>query len=91
VLCPEGEIGPRCLPDNLRALLPKKTKHIKIDAALQSVEALMIIDALKRNKYSRLKAARELGIHKSTLFRKIKILGIDLPKIDGRAERRQAT
>ena len=90
VLCPEGEIGRRCLPDNLRALLPKQTTHVKIDAALQSVEALMIIDALKRNKYNRMKAARDLGIHKSTLFRKIKILGIDLPKIDGRADRKQA-
>jgi len=89
VLCPEGQIEPHCLPDNLRALLPRQTTNVKINAALQSVEVQMIIDALQRNKYNRLKAARDLGIHKSTLFRKIKILGIDLPKIDGRANRKQ--
>ncbi len=90
VLCPEGQIEPHCLPDNLRALLLGPGTHVKIDAALQSVESQVIIDALKRNKYNRLKAARDLGIHKSTLFRKIKMLGIDLPKIDGRANRKQA-
>jgi PAS domain S-box-containing protein len=90
VLCSEGQIEPHCLPDNIRALLPGPTTHVKMDAALQSVEAQVILDALKRNKYNRLKAARELGIHKSTLFRKIKILGIDLPKIDGRADRKRA-
>ena len=51
------------------------------------MEAQVIMDALKRNKYNRLATARDLGIHKSTLFRKIKMLGIDLPKIDGRANR----
>jgi PAS domain S-box-containing protein len=91
VLCPEGQIEPHCLPDNIRALLPAgPTTQVKIDTALQSVESQVILDALKRNKYNRLKAARELGIHKSTLFRKIKILGIDLPKIDGRSDRKRA-
>ncbi len=89
-LCPEGQIEPHCLPDNLRALLPRPTTHIKIDAALQSVEAQVIIEALKRNKYNRLATARDLGIHKSTLFRKIKMLGINLPNLDGRANRNQA-
>jgi len=32
-------------------------------------------------------AAKELGMHKSTLFRKIKRLGIDLPEIDGRSKK----
>jgi len=50
------------------------------------VECKMILDALKRNKYNRLATAHELSIHKSTLFRKIKMLGIDLPKIDGRTK-----
>ncbi len=90
VICPEGQIEPHCLPDNIRALLPGPTTQVKIDAALQSVESQVILDALKRNKYNRLKAARDLGIHKSTLFRKIKRMGIDLPKIDGRADRKRA-
>ncbi len=90
VLCPEGQIEPHCLPDNLRALTPRPTTHAKIDAALQSVEAKMILDALERNKYNRLATARDLGIHKSTLFRKMKMLGTDLPKIDGRAKQKLA-
>ena len=88
-LCPEGQIEPHCLPDTFSALIPLPGAHGKIDAALQSVEAQVILDALRRNKYNRLKAAHDLGIHKSTLFRKIKTLGIDLPKIDGRANRKR--
>jgi len=90
VLCPEGQIEAHCLPDNLRAFVSRPTTNAKIDAALQSVEAQVILDALKRNKFNRLEAARDLGIHKSTLFRKIKMLGIDLPKIDGRTKRKRA-
>ena len=90
VLCPEGQIRPHCLPDIFRDSIPRPTLHGTIDAALQSVEAQVIMDALKRNKYNRLATARDLGIHKSTLFRKIKMLGINLPKIDGRAKPKQA-
>jgi len=90
VLCPEGQIEPHCLPDIHRGSIPRLTTHATIDAALHSVECQMILDTLKRNKYNRLAAAHELGIHKSTLFRKIKMLGIDLPKIDGRAQRKRA-
>ncbi|MBT3327860.1 MAG: hypothetical protein HN396_16670 [Gemmatimonadales bacterium] len=43
-----------------------------------------IEEALARNNYNRLALARELGIHKSTLYRKIKTLDIKLPKLDGR-------
>ncbi|MCW8891830.1 MAG: sigma 54-interacting transcriptional regulator [Deltaproteobacteria bacterium] len=90
VLCSEGQIEPHCLPDNLRALVSGPTTNAKIDAALHSVEAQVILDALKRNKFNRLEAARDLGIHKSTLFRKIKMLGIDLPKTDGRTKQKRA-
>jgi len=88
-LCPEGQIEPHSLPEIFRTSIPLPGAHGKIDAALQSVEAQVILDALRRNKYNRLKAAHDLGIHKSTLFRKIKTLGIDLPKIDGRANRKR--
>ena len=93
VLCNEGQIEVHCLPDKFSASLSRQaTAHVKIDEALHSVETQVIIDALKRNKYNRLKTARYLGIHKSTLFRKIKKLGIDLPNVDGRANpnRKQA-
>jgi transcriptional regulator with PAS, ATPase and Fis domain len=57
---------------------------IGMDRAVQACEVQTIIAALSRNKNNRAATARELGIHKSTFFRKIKNLGIDLPCRDGR-------
>jgi len=88
VLCPQGQIERHCLPDILTGSTPLPTEHCTIDAALKSVETKAILNAFKRNNYNRLATARELGMHKSTLFRKIKNLGLDLPKIDGRANRK---
>ena len=39
-------------------------------------------------RFNRLAAARELGLHKSTLFRKLRALGLELPAQDGRSRRR---
>ena len=58
-----------------------------LDAARRALEAQAIEDALRRNDYNRLATARELGIHKSTLFRKLRVLGIPLPDMDGRHRR----
>jgi PAS domain S-box-containing protein len=55
---------------------------------LRSLEILHITDALRRNRGNRKAAARELGIHPSTLFRKIKELGIKTPDTDGRSRDR---
>jgi transcriptional regulator of acetoin/glycerol metabolism len=41
---------------------------------------------LARNSWNRTATASELGIHKTTLHRKIRRLGIELPKIDGRSK-----
>lgn len=57
---------------------------VGMDRAVHACEAQTIIAALYRNKNNRAATARELGIHKSTFFRKIKNLGIDLPRLDGR-------
>jgi len=43
--------------------------------------------ALERNAFNRLAAARDLGIHKTTLYRRLKKLGILLPDQDGRTPR----
>ncbi|MBW2540308.1 MAG: sigma 54-interacting transcriptional regulator, partial [Deltaproteobacteria bacterium] len=89
VICPEGAIQPSCLPGNLIEAVPHPTTEWPIETALKSIETQAIMDALKRNNYNRLATARDLGMHKSTLFRKIKTLGIDLPKIDGRITRKK--
>ena len=88
ILCSENQIESHCLPDSVRPFQRNHRKN-KIVARLKSVEAQTIMDTLKQNQYNRLAAARELGIHKSTLFRKIKDLGIELPKIDGRTKRKK--
>ncbi|MFH1215571.1 MAG: sigma 54-interacting transcriptional regulator [Pseudomonadota bacterium] len=82
--CNEGQIGPSHLPAELRTNPGAKLKSFDMEIAVQATEAQTIIAALKRNNYNRKAAARDLGIHKSTFFRKIKHLGIILPQMDGR-------
>jgi transcriptional regulator with PAS, ATPase and Fis domain len=90
VLCPDGLIGPRHLPEELVARTPRVTPQRDLGQAVQTAERQAILDALKRNRFNRLAAAHELRMHKSTLFRKIKALGIDLPETDGRSGTPQA-
>jgi DNA-binding NtrC family response regulator len=59
----------------------------QLDRAVRVAEAQAIREALERTGGSRLAAARELGLHKSTFFRKVKALGLDLPGRDGRSGR----
>jgi PAS domain S-box-containing protein len=74
VLCPTGLIEAEHLPDRVKVDVPSS-----IEAAsnsLHELERRNIISALHRNKGNRAAAARELGIHKTTLFRKLHKLGI---------------
>lgn len=85
VLCNNGNILPQHLPDTFISHSLTPTDLNNLGNELKSAEVRVIIDALKRNNYNRLAAAHDLGLHKSTLFRKIKKLEIKLPKIDGRS------
>ena len=84
VLCPGGMIQAHHLPDELqpRTSTPKRET---LDL-LGEYEKELILNALRRNQWNRLQAAKDLGIHKTTLFRKIHKLGIDLPDTDGRSK-----
>jgi PAS domain S-box-containing protein len=89
VLCSESYITPSYLPVELINGMPPKSPEIAVEDnsmgnVVQAFEAQTIKNALKRNNYNRLAAAKDLGIHKSTLFRKIKNLGITLPHTNGR-------
>ncbi|MBN1364715.1 MAG: sigma 54-interacting transcriptional regulator [Syntrophaceae bacterium] len=86
VLCREGQITPHCLPEKIVGLSRSLETSLSVDGAIKVMEAKAIRDALDHNSNNRLAAARELGMHKSTFFRKIKKLGIDLPKKDGRCK-----
>jgi transcriptional regulator with PAS, ATPase and Fis domain len=48
--------------------------------SLEAMEKLLISEALRRHKGSRSKAAKQLGINPSTLYRKLKALKIDYQK-----------
>ena len=76
VLCREGSINLTHLPATSVPDIMKSANSDSITEAVRTAEADAIMDALKRNSYNRTAAAIDLGMHKSTLFRKIKKLGI---------------
>jgi PAS domain S-box-containing protein len=89
VLCRDGQIDLVHLPREIVPHAVRGNAKRKMAEAVHASEAKAILDALDRNDWNRLAAARELGLHKSTLFRKVKLLGIELPEEDGRARRKQ--
>jgi PAS domain S-box-containing protein len=87
VLCRTGLIEPRHLPLTLQSGSEHELGSAKSSLSLAVLETQHINDALRRHAGNRRAAARELGIHPSTLFRKIKLLDIELPPQDGRSTR----
>jgi transcriptional regulator of acetoin/glycerol metabolism len=78
ILCRGGLIGLRHLPPPLRdAGAPRD--GLLTGLTLGEIEARVIREALARNEGRKLATAAELGIDKTTLWRKIKRLEIDYP------------
>jgi PAS domain S-box-containing protein len=50
----------------------------------KEMERRLLLEAVRRHRGNRTAAARELAMHPSTLYRKAKALGIELPQQDGR-------
>jgi transcriptional regulator with PAS, ATPase and Fis domain len=88
VLCPEGEIGVHNLPENLQARAVPSAISAGMHAALRITESQVILSALEHNHFNRDATARMLNMHKSTLYRKVKRIGILLPPEDGRSRSR---
>jgi len=74
VLCPGGLIDVRHLP---RELAPHGAEVPRPAKTLDEAEARFIREALARNHGSRTETARQLGVHKTTLWRKMKRYGIE--------------
>jgi transcriptional regulator with PAS, ATPase and Fis domain len=89
ILCGAELIGIEHFPEEITAHHAALQCDTSMKAAREMLDAQGIRSALERNNYNRLAAARELGMHKSTLFRKIKKLGIALPRKDGRSATRK--
>jgi PAS domain S-box-containing protein len=94
VLCRGALIESQHLPDYLQpTLLLRETpsegavpsKRIK----WADLERGFLLQALRDNSWNRKATARELGIGRQTLWRKIKRLNIQLPKEDGRSSGRR--
>ena len=86
VLCRGGLIELHHLPPELRPFGSIGTARFQ-PTSLRAMEKHLICETLQRCRGNRGKAARELGIDASTLYRKIKALGLEVPEHDGRSRR----
>jgi PAS domain S-box-containing protein len=77
ILCPQGLIQPEHLPDHLRGERqpPSRVENL----SLKEQEKRVLREALERHGWRRMATARELGIDKNTLRRKIKRFGLAPP------------
>ncbi len=81
VLCRGGRIELEHLPAELRPARP--TGQAGGALSLREMEKRMILAALERHHGSRTRAARELGVHPATLYRKLRAYGITSSKRHG--------
>jgi transcriptional regulator with PAS, ATPase and Fis domain len=77
ILCRSGEIDVHHLPEPLcgKGGGPG-SRDQNGQRSFRQMEAAFIVNALKRNSWNRSHTALELGMHKTTLFRKMKAFGI---------------
>jgi len=87
IMCRGTIIGIEHLPQHLRPKISAPCFRNGVGSTLRDAEATAILAALERNKWNRAATARDLGIHPSTLWRKIRRLHIELPDLDGRCRR----
>jgi len=78
VICRQGVIKPEHLPKHLH--VGTSIPAVEIASTIKEMEALFLISALKRNNWSRKETARQIGVNPSTLYRKIKKLGLNIPE-----------
>ncbi|MCK9230925.1 MAG: sigma 54-interacting transcriptional regulator [Syntrophales bacterium] len=91
ILIDDGLIGIEQLPGELTKLSSPADADRTVRSARDILDVRMIRAALEKNDYNRLATARELGIHKTTLFRRMKRLGMELPERNGRSSKKKGT
>ncbi len=83
VLCPVGPLLIDYLPHYLASGESYQDEResarqpVETSLTIEEMESRLIRSALERNNGNRAKAANDLGIHKTTLYRKMKRLGIN--------------
>ena len=75
-LCECEIIEAKHLPSSVRPALKKENAQDSEAATIKQMELILITQALRRNKGNKTGTAKELGIDKSTLFRKMKVFDI---------------
>jgi PAS domain S-box-containing protein len=88
VVCKNGLIGLEQLPDTFHQNLNlKKEEPVSEEPkgrSLNEVERSFYYEALRQNDWRRSATAAQIGIHPTTLWRKMKRLGIETPEKSGR-------
>ncbi len=88
VVCKGEWIGVEHLPDDFRRNTGVGAGDAGGDSggepAWEDMERNFLLEALKRNDWNRSATAARLGIHPSTLWRRIKRLNLPVPDLDGR-------
>ena len=83
VVCRDTMIGTNHLPDNLAVNLKKtglSADEENTPVSWENTEGAFLYEALERNGWNRMATAAELGIHNTTLWRKMKRLNLQVPK-----------
>ena len=92
VVCRNHIIGVEHLPESFfpgsgSGMARKSKKISKQGFSLDDVEKNYIYETLRTNDWNRRAAAAQMGVHPTTLWRKIKRLNIETPEQDGRSKR----
>ena len=85
VVCKDDVIGIEHLPDYLyQKAIVRQGGTPEKDTSWDDMETSFVYEALRKNNWNRAATAAQLGIHTTTLWRKMKRLHLDLPLKDGR-------
>lgn len=79
IMCRSGQIEREHLPEPVCAQFAAGSRPDNLDAFKQ-MEASFLMSALRQHNWNRTETAKALGIHKTTLFRKIKALSLNPPR-----------
>lgn len=92
VVCKEGRIGMEHLPESLLRQAEGGTKAAQRpggqkDFSWGEIESQFIYEVLRKNAWNRTAAAAQMGVHPSTLWRKIRRYNLVIPSQDGRSRK----
>ena len=92
VVCKNSLIRIKNLPENLLRAPDSKNNTVTKETSekvfsIETMEKDIILETLRKNNWSRKATAAQMGIHPSTLWRKIKRLNLKVPNQDGRSKK----